>query len=237
MDKPLILYIETATNTCSVALSEGKNLLGVKESHEEKSHAAQLSPFVKDLLQASNRSFNELSAVCVSIGPGSYTGLRIGISTAKGIAFGLGIPVLAVDTLESLTITARQVLKRPQEEEGAPLLFCPMLDARRMEVYSAVYNPKMERVRDVAAEIIDRDSYHELLEQNRMLFFGNGAPKCKEVILHPNALFADDLQPSAAGMIEPALERFKNGQFEDTAYFEPRYLKEFIATTPKNKLF
>jgi len=236
MDKPLIVYIETATNTCSVALSEGEDVIGIKESHEERSHAAQLSPFIKEVLSASGKTFSDLDAVCVSIGPGSYTGLRIGISTAKGLAFGLDIPVIAVDTLEALTMTARPLISRDSDKHELPALFCPMLDARRMEVYSALYDSNMRLMREVKAEIIDPESFADLLKNNCIYFFGNGAAKCSEVIKHPNAFFYDDIHPSARGLVTAALRAFRNKRFEDTAYFEPRYLKEFIATTPKNKV-
>ncbi len=233
---PLIVHIETATSTCSVALSEGDELLGIKESHEEKSHAAQLAPFLKEVVTGAGKSFRDLDAVAVSIGPGSYTGLRIGISTAKGLAFGLDIPVLAVNTLESLTRVAAEPALKAAAGSKQAILLCPMLDARRMEVYTALYRPDLSLFRDVDAEIIDQDSFSDLLATHTLIFFGNGAPKCKPHLNGPSALYLDDVRPSASGMIPLALNLFNEKRFEDTAYFEPRYLKEFIATTPKKKL-
>lgn len=232
-----MIHIETATQICSVALSEGDKVIGVKESHEERSHAAQLTPFMKEVVLESGKKFSDLAAVCVSIGPGSYTGLRIGISTAKGLAFGLDIPVIAVDTLESLSRVALPSILTDQPDNQLPLLLCPMLDARRMEVYTALYRPDLSLFREVEAQIIQEDSFGALLEDYRIVFFGNGSDKCRDLIRHPNARFVSGINPSAAGMIPPALQSFKDKKFEDSAYFEPRYLKDFLATTPKKKLF
>ena len=175
----------------------------------------------------------DLDAVCVSKGPGSYTGLRIGVSAAKGLCYGLGIPLLSVGSLESMANWATSNFK----QELADVSFlCPMIDARRMEVYAQLFEASFNELQPVSAEIIDENSFSSELEEGKVAFFGDGAAKCKEVINHPNAVFLDAFKPSAQGMIALAEQKFVDKQFEDVAYFEPYYLKDFVAGKPK-KMF
>lgn len=237
MSAPLILHIETATDICSVALSEGNTCLTWVDSGAERSHASLLNPFIRQVLSKADRRINQLEAVAVSKGPGSYTGLRIGVSTAKGIAYGLNLPLLSAGTLESLSQAA---LAHPKVDElismsKRPVLLCPMLDARRMEAYTEFRTPNMEVLREVSADIIDENSYRDLLEEHEICFFGNGSDKCREALQHPHAHFIPAIEPSAQSMIEPVLQNFKAGNFENVAYFEPFYLKDFVATTPRKK--
>jgi tRNA threonylcarbamoyladenosine biosynthesis protein TsaB len=238
MNEPLILHIETATAICSVALSEGEKLLVLKESDVDRSHAALLTKFIRACFSESNREIKLLSAINVSKGPGSYTGLRIGVSTTKGIAYARNIPVITTGTLKNLAMGSREMpeIRDLIELHGDNLLLCPMLDARRMEVYTAFFNKDGTMQGKVAADIIEENSYSELLKKHKICFFGNGSGKCKTIINHPNAYFVEGVIPSAKHMIPLALEAFKLKQFEDVAYFEPFYLKEFIATIPKKKV-
>ncbi|TFH21570.1 MAG: tRNA (adenosine(37)-N6)-threonylcarbamoyltransferase complex dimerization subunit type 1 TsaB [Bacteroidia bacterium] len=238
MTKALILHIETATDICSVALSEGDQQLSLVESGQERSHAILLNQFVRRAVADSGYTLKELDAVAVSKGPGSYTGLRIGVSTAKGLAYALEIPLLATGTLENM---AHGALTHPEviglaDSIGEQLLLCPMLDARRMEVYAGFYTLNNTLFRAVSADIIDEDTYKEILASHQVCFFGNGSGKCKELLTHPNAHFIDGVDPSSSSMIEPVLKRYMQQQFEDVAYFEPFYLKDFIATTSKKKV-
>ena len=238
MSKALILHIETATDICSVALSEGDQQLSLVESGQERSHAILLNQFVRQAVAEAGFTLKQLDAVAVSKGPGSYTGLRIGVSTAKGLAYALEIPLLASGTLENM---AHGALSHPEvirltDLFGRQLLLCPMLDARRMEVYTGFYSLNISQFREVSADIIDEASYREILDKHQVCFFGNGSGKCKEALNHPNAYFIDGVDPSASSMIEPGLKRYQNQQFEDVAYFEPFYLKDFIATVPKKKV-
>lgn len=229
--EPVILHIETSTNVCSVALSEGKNCLFSKSNDEGMNHAALLSVFIDEALQVLKKSSKTLNAVAVSAGPGSYTGLRIGVSTAKGMCYGLDIPLIALDTLEILAVPAIQLAEK---EEDA--LFCPMIDARRMEVYDIIYQHDRTVYRGVEADIISSDSFVDTLNLHKMYFFGNGAEKCKPVLTHPNACFLDNLVPLATNMIDLALQHYQEKKFVDTAYFEPFYLKEFQTTTPRKNV-
>lgn len=224
----LILHIETSTNVCSVALSENGTSLFTKSNADGMNHAALLSVFIAEALEVLKKADKKLDAVAVSSGPGSYTGLRIGVSTAKGLCYGYGIPLISVSTLEVLTAEALSVVR---SEEKA--LFCPMIDARRMEVYAAFYNAKGEIKREISADIITSDSYSEILANQQVYFFGNGADKCKTTLTHSNARFIDNLVPLAENMIPFAEKAFAEKRFEDVAYFEPFYLKEFQTTTAK----
>lgn len=224
---PCILHLETSTSVCSVALSaDGKILFG-KTSFDGMLHASLLAPFIEEALLLNHKP----DAVAVSSGPGSYTGLRIGVSTAKGLCFGYGIPLIAVSTLELLACTA---IRRNELDSAG--LYCPMLNARRMEVYSAVYDARMNTVQDVAAEVVTGESYSELLSKSEICFFGDGAAKCKPLITSPKALFIDDVYPLASNMVALAEKAFNEKNFVDVAYFEPFYLKEFQATIAKNKV-
>ena len=225
---PSILHIETSTTVCSVVLSENGKVVSERISLTGPSHASLLGVFVQEILQETKA---HPDAVAVSCGPGSYTGLRIGVSTAKGLCYGWNVPLIAVNTLQLLAST---VAAGKQTEVNT--LFCPMIDARRMEVFSAFYDKDLKLFREIAADIVDENSYLDILADHKVLFFGNGADKCRSSITHPNAEFIDDIQPKAANMIPLAEKAFAAGEFVDVAYFEPFYLKEFVATVPKNKV-
>jgi tRNA threonylcarbamoyladenosine biosynthesis protein TsaB len=238
MTNPLVLHIETATDICSVAISKGDRILALVESGPERSHATLLNRFIREAAEKARVELNELDGIAVSKGPGSYTGLRIGVSTAKGLAYALEKPLLSCGTLENM---AHRSLEHKKIRDllgihGDHLLLCPMIDARRMEVYAAFYAPCLEPVRDVAADIIDGESYRELLTDHHICFFGNGALKCRDLITSSRAHFIEGIEPSAASMTVPVLERFREGVFEDVAYFEPFYLKDFVATIPRKKV-
>ncbi|WP_196896230.1 tRNA (adenosine(37)-N6)-threonylcarbamoyltransferase complex dimerization subunit type 1 TsaB [Aureivirga marina] len=223
----LILNIETATKNCSVSISKDGEIIVMKElNNGNYSHAEMLHPFIKEILEEANLSFSDLNAVAVSKGPGSYTGLRIGVSAAKGFAYSLDIPMISIPTLE---ILANSI----SIDEG---VIIPMLDARRMEVYASVYNLDKEQVREIKAEIIDETSFSEYLEKLKVHFVGDAVSKCEEVIQHPNAIFYENKFPSAKEMGKLSELKFKNKEFEDVAYFEPFYLKDFVVTPPKKKI-
>jgi len=224
----IILNIETSTNVCSIAISENGNCIFSKSNEDGMNHAALLSVFIAEGMEDLKSKTKKLDAVAVSSGPGSYTGLRIGVSTAKGLCYGLDIPLIAVSTLEVIVV---QALNQVVITEN--ILYCPMIDARRMEVYAAFYNSKGEIQREIMADIIDENSYSEILENHVVYFFGNGAEKCKTTLTHPNAKFIDNLVPLAKNMISLAEKRFEEKKYEDVAYFEPFYLKEFYTTAVK----
>jgi tRNA threonylcarbamoyladenosine biosynthesis protein TsaB len=224
----IILHIETSTNICSIAVSENGRCLFSKSDSEGMNHAALLSVFIAEAMEFLKSASKKLDAVAVSSGPGSYTGLRIGVSTAKGLCYGLDIPLIAVSTLEVLTANALQIT-----ETAANSLFCPMIDARRMEVYAAIYNQEGIIQREISADIIDENSYSEILESHIVYFFGNGAEKCKTTLTHPNAKFIDGMYPLAENMIALAEKAYIEKKFVDVAYFEPFYLKEFYTTAAK----
>lgn len=229
-----ILCIETGTTTCSVALGNNSGVLGYKDLSDSKAHASQLSVLVDELLNELNFDISKIDAVAISKGPGSYTGLRIGVSFAKGICYSLGKPLIAVGSLDSMVYGINQVTQKESINDIS--LFCPMIDARRMEVYSAFFNSSIEKITDVEALIIDSSSFADQLKSNKVLFFGNGASKCKSVISNQNAIFIDNFEPSARFMLPLALNAYKDEIFEDIAYFEPFYLKDFVATKAKNKI-
>lgn len=220
----MILSIETSTTVCSAALHHERGLIAAEVTHVPNTAASQLAVMIDKILRQSPKA---LDAVAVSAGPGSYTGLRIGVATAKGICYALDIPLIAVSSLE---IMAEQV--RVSSDSGAML--CPMIDARRMEVYTALYNSTMDLIEPVQARIIEPASYADALEHRTVLFFGNGSDKCKSVISHANARFIDGIFPSAEWLGKLAFDRFREGKFEDVAEFEPFYLKDFIAKKPKS---
>lgn len=231
-----ILHIDTSTEICSVCISDQGKPLTIRETAEDKSHATRLAVFVQECLEELKISLPELQAVAVSKGPGSYTGLRIGVSFAKGICYAAGIPLITVPTLQSMALQMRTLLIAQGQADFHPTL-CPMIDARRMEVYAALYNLDLQEIRTTEAQIIDELSFGNELSQGHVLFFGNGAAKCKAVLQHPHAHFSDEFQLSSIGMIPLAEIDYHAGKFEDPAYFEPYYLKDFIATIPKNKFF
>ena len=231
-----IIHIETATSVCSVALSEGGRVIFEKTSLDGPSHASVLGVFVDEIVQKAKTDKIRLEAVAISSGPGSYTGLRIGVSMAKGLCVGYGIPLLGIPTLK---IMAFKVINHIAAAEGTQeeALFCPMIDARRMEVYAAIFDSSLRPIEATKAEIITEESYAERLEKCRMYFIGNGALKCKEVIRSPQAVFLEDVHPLAADMAALSERALKEGSFESVAYFEPFYLKDFIATIPRNTVF
>lgn len=227
-----ILLIETSTSLCSVALAEDGAVTAQRESTEPRAHAALTAPFVKEVLDGRGLRATDLDAVCVSAGPGSYTGLRVGVSTAKGICFAAGIPLLSVGTLDVLVSQARAEGLVP---EGCRAVI-PMIDARRMEVYTAVYSPEGERLTEVEPRVIDGESFRVERAAGPVLFIGDGAEKCRAALDAPGMRFAQTC-PRAAAMLAPALREFEAGHFRDTAYFEPFYLKDFVATVSRKKLF
>lgn len=226
-----ILNIETATEVCSVAVSKDGQIIYQKEETQGPSHAVLLGRFVSDAIDALRKENIKLDAVAVSCGPGSYTGLRIGVSEAKGVCFGLNLPLIAINTPK---IMAHGILKNNSFEKDT--LLCPMIDARRMEVYDAIYNNQLEELRPISADIIDENSFSEFLSNNKVIFFGNGSEKCSSILSNTNAVFIEDAYPNATDMAELAEAAYNKKDFVDVAYFEPFYLKEFVATTPKNKV-
>ncbi|MCX7551679.1 tRNA (adenosine(37)-N6)-threonylcarbamoyltransferase complex dimerization subunit type 1 TsaB [Xanthomarina sp. F2636L] len=222
----IILNIETSTTNCSVSLSKkGETFALLEDNSKDYSHAERLHVYIEKLLAENNLTPNQLDAIAVSKGPGSYTGLRIGVSAAKGLCFALNKPLISVSTLAAL---AHQV----DIKEG---IIIPMLDARRMEVYSAVFDETYNEVRLVEAQILEADSFANYLEEGPVYFIGNGVEKSKTIIQHPNAHFIDSKLPSANEMSAIAYSKYKNNNFEDVAYFEPYYLKDFIALKPKKR--
>jgi tRNA threonylcarbamoyladenosine biosynthesis protein TsaB len=231
---PYILHLETATKICSVAISENDKLISLKESGVANSHSSVITLHAEQVLKDARIKFSDISAVCVSMGPGSYTGLRIGVSTAKGFCYALDIPLIAVNTLQSMAELFRNYhLKKLKKD----ILLCPMIDARRMEVFCAFFNSDAGFVRETRADIIDEHSYQDILKENKVIFFGDGALKCRQALSgNKNAIFEDDFAISSKGLISLAWQKFREKQFEDVAYFEPYYLKDFMATKPRKLL-
>lgn len=230
----LLLCLETATRICSVSLFHDHKMLSVRESDVQNIHSAKLTVFIEEVLKESGTLYHELDAVAVSMGPGSYTGLRIGVATAKGLCYSLGKPLVAVPTLQAMAFgMAGYEAFLPVNAKASPVLFCPMIDARRMEVYCGLYDQENREVREVKAEIIDENSFSEFLQKQIVVFGGDGAGKCREVLGgHPNAVFAGNFGASALFMHQIVRRRMAAGQLEDVAYFEPFYLKEFVAGKP-----
>ena len=261
-----LILIETSTALCSAALAEDGVITAYRESSAPKAHASLTAVFIQEMLEEKGLTIADCDAVCVSKGPGSYTGLRVGVSTAKGLCFGSGKPLIAIDTLDILTAQAQEaspetgiadtsetVIADTSETViadliGNPSHIVPMIDARRMEVYAATFKrtdapetcseatPRYTQVTETAPAIIDETSYTDLLNEGPVLFIGDGAGKCADVIKHPNATFIQ-CWPKASAMLQPALRAYRERRFEDVAYFEPFYLKEFVATVSKKKLF
>ena len=217
----LILGIETATKNCSVALFKDGKLIAEKEHLSDGyTHAEQLTFFIEEVIESANVTLKEIEAVALSMGPGSYTGLRIGTSTAKGLCYSLGVPLLAISTLQAMALGMSKSKKST--------IYCPMIDARRMEVFSALFDENNQEVRGVHADVVDEKTYINYLKEE-VLFFGDGALKCKTVINHKNAKFIEGIYPSAKNLGILANAKFENKNFEDVAYFEPYYLKDFVA--------
>ena len=220
----LILNIETATDVCSVALALDGKIVAIREELSGQSHARLLTTFISECMKEAGFQLNDLNAVAVSKGPGSFTGLRIGVASAKGLCYALDKPLLSVNTLQSM---ASNFLLHNKVESDTWL--CPMIDARRMEVYTAFFNTDLEFEKDTVAEVIEPGSFQEILNQHRVFFFGDGMEKTRQIFEnHPNAIFNAVVQPSSAGMIQFSEESYKNGLFEVVAYFEPYYLKDFF---------
>ena len=231
-----ILMIETSTECCSVALSEGGRILASRIDETPRMQSSMLAPYIVEVLKETGLRAADLDAVAVSEGPGSYTGLRVGVSSAKGLCFGAGKPLIAVGTLDCLVWEAIG----SGAAEGCKYIV-PMIDARRMEVYTAVFTPDGHRTTEVAPSIIDENSFADILTDaaaagQKVLFIGDAAEKCSKVITSPAAVFAQQ-NPTARGLLAPAIKKFEAGQFENVAYFEPFYLKDFVATVSRKKLF
>ena len=221
-----ILNIETTTTNCSVSLSFDGETLVLKEDYNiNYSHAERLHVYIDAVLKEANIEPSQLNAIAVSKGPGSYTGLRIGVSAAKGICYALNKPLISISTLKAL---AHQV----QINEG---VIVPMLDARRLEVYSAIFDTSYNQIRDTQAQVLDETSFISYLNKDKVTFIGNGVAKTKELISHSNAIFIDDKLPSANEMSQLAYAKYKKNDIEDVAYFEPYYLKDFVALKPQSK--
>ena len=242
-----IILIETSTALCSVALAQDGAVTSYRESSAPKAHASLTAVFIQEMLAERGITLADCDAVCVSKGPGSYTGLRVGVSTAKGLCFGSGKPLLAVGTLDTLVAQANSVISSEVEKSKPFRYIIPMIDARRMEVYTAVFEKTVMpseaetpatymQITETAPMIIDENSFAEYLEQGPCLFIGDGAGKCADAIRHPNAQFCQ-CWPKASAMLEPAMAALRAEDFKDVAYFEPFYLKEFVATVSKKKLF
>lgn len=230
-----LLLIESGTNVCSVAFAVGGKVVGLKESADEKAHASLLTVFIDQLTKETGINILQLDAVVVSKGPGSYTGLRIGVSAAKGICYAAEKPLISISSLDSMVFGATMLYKSMIEENHIDY-YCPMIDARRMEVYTALYDNAYNKIKEIEAQVIDETTFKGDLKDKKILFFGNGAIKCKTTINHHNAFFTDDFLPSAQFMIPMALKAFSNHTFEDIAYFEPYYLKDFVATVSQKNL-
>ncbi len=222
-----ILNIETSTKNCSVCISKNGEIVAIKElNNGNYSHAEVLHPFINDVIREANITSEQLNAIAVSKGPGSYTGLRIGVSAAKGLCFALNIPLISIHTLQSLALSI--------STENA--LVVPMLDARRMEVYSAVFDSENIQIREIKAEVINEMSFLNYLAASKVYFLGDGAEKCKTSITHSNAVFVDSKYPSAKEMSILSYDKYKKNDIEDVAYFEPFYLKDFIVVPQKKKI-
>ena len=222
-----ILHIETSTKNCSVSIANNGKLFSLKEINTgDYSHAEMLHPLINEALLESKLTIKDIEAIAVGKGPGSYTGLRIGVSAAKGLCFANDIPLISINSLEilaqSITIDSGLII--------------PMIDARRLEVYAAIYDKNLNTVRETKAEIIDSHSFLDELQNQKVYFLGDGAKKCKEIILHENAVFIENVFPSAKKMATISYHKFKNESTEDVAYFEPFYLKNFVATQEKKKI-
>ena len=225
----LLISLETATQVCSVALAKDGEVLAVKESSEDKSHSRQITVFIEEVLAKAGVAVKDLEGVAVSEGPGSYTGLRIGVSTAKGLCYGLDIPLMAVNNLQSMALGASV-----ERNDGENTLFCPLIDARRMEVYYALYDDRNEMVKEIKAEIVDESFLESHFQKHEIVFFGDAVEKCEEVLKYnANARFLKNHLPTASNMAVLAEKKYNAKQFEDLAYFEPFYLKDFVAVKPK----
>jgi len=233
----LILNIETSTVVCSVGLSRDGETVALKENKEGLNHSSLLSLFIDNILKENSLTARDLDAVAISMGPGSYTGLRIGVSTAKGVCYGAEIPLIAVSTLQAVALPMHEMATNNGLLENPDTAwYCPMTDARRMEVFCAFYDNTNTIKKEISAEIIDKESFLDILNEREVVFFGDGAEKCKETFTHKNAKFINDILPTAKNMALIAEDHFAKKEFADVAYFEPFYLKDFVATIPKKKV-
>jgi tRNA threonylcarbamoyladenosine biosynthesis protein TsaB len=225
-----ILCLDTATSICSVSLSEAGRLISLKESSDKNLHASRLTIFIEEVLKTASLSMNELDAVAVSMGPGSYTGLRIGVASAKGLCFALDKPLIAIPTLQAMALGMREMARQTERDGAGQLGLCPMIDARRMEVFCAIFDQELNITRATTAEIINTGSFAEFMQDKLLFFAGDGAEKCKSVLAeNKNAVFINGFHHSSLFMIPLAEEKLKRGEFENLACFEPFYLKDFIA--------
>lgn len=227
-----ILNIETSTNVCSVAVSHDGECIFNKEDHFGPNHNEKLGSFVDEAISFTDNHAIPFDAVAVSCGPGSYTGLRIGTSMAKGICYGRKLKLIAIPTLELLCVPV--LLHEMIKEDNA--LLCPMLDARRMEVYAQIFDRSLKEVRKIQADTVNAETYKEYLDKGPVYFFGNGAEKCMDIIQHPNARLIKDIEPLAKNMFPIAEKHIALEKYEDVAYFVPLYLKDFVAKEPKKLL-
>jgi tRNA threonylcarbamoyladenosine biosynthesis protein TsaB len=221
----IVLSIETSTSVCSVALHQDGKLLTTIEVHQEYSHASKLGILVNDARKVADIELKKINAVAISSGPGSYTGLRIGTSLAKGLCYALGVPLISVPTMQVMALMVSRICNED-------VYLCPMIDARRMEVYCQIFDNSLAELEPVQAKVIDEKCFEHYLHSRPVLFFGNGAAKCKPVITHKNAKFLDDVNPLASRLGELAYSRFQDGKFEDVSDFAPLYLKEFLIKKP-----
>lgn len=228
---PTIIHIETATEVCSCTLSVADEIIVSKINNDKLAHSTNLGVFVEEIMQVVRENDMEVNAISVSSGPGSYTGLRIGASQAKGLSYGLDVPLISIPTPLIMAYLVK-------DKVSPETLLCPMIDARRMEVYATLYNTSLDTVKEIDSQILDENSYSEILSRQKVCFFGNGAKKFMNIIDNKNAIFIDDVNPQSSSMVMIAIDKFKKKDFVDTAYFEPFYLKEFSATiSKKNILF
>ena len=233
----LILNIETSTEVCSVVIARDGEVIHSRENLTGQNHAKLITVFIDELLAESKLNIEQLDAVAVSGGPGSYTGLRIGVSVAKGICYASQLPLIAITSLEAMAYHVIHNSKPVENDETSNALYCPMIDARRMEVYTAFYDIHGVQIREIHADIIDHQSYLSYLENNHVYFFGNGAAKCRDAITHPHAIFLNGIITSAENMVPLAERDFQLKKFADVAYYEPFYLKDFVATIPVKNIF
>lgn len=229
----LILNFDTSTPICSVALSQDDHVISLRENDEGKNHALLITLFIDEVLKEAGKKPGDLDAIAVSKGPGSYTGLRIGVSTAKGMAYALSIPVIALSTLKIMAAGYRSEKNSFFEND----LLCPMIDARRMEVYTGMFKNDLTEYRQISADIIDENSYADIRKKHRLIIFGDGAKKCENILKGEEIIIDNDFRISARHMPYLAFDEYNVRNFQDVAYFEPFYLKDFIATVPKKKIF
>jgi len=229
----MILCLETATPVCSVALNDGCCTIALRETERQNAHSENITNFIREVMEVAKIDYKQLDAVAVSQGPGSYTGLRIGVSTAKGICYAADLPLMAIDTLEAMANGMKMKLGSQIADND---LLIPMIDARRMEVYASVFDAQLNRINDTAALVIDEHSFEDLCRDHHLWLFGDGAPKLSKLFEnHPNISIVEGFRPSAAYMLPLAEKALREQKFVDVAYFEPFYLKDFIAGKPHVK--